>query len=225
LGVDAIELDVQMSCDGQVIVFHDHTVERLTDGQGNILDLDFAYLRSLNAATHFPGGWFQPERIPTLREVLDLAKGHVKVRIEIKCSQRQGVYGRYPNIVEAVVAEIRATNMLDQVVIISFDWQMLAIIKSLEPSLETGMIVSKKWWPEQIEDAVDMLCSRAMELGCAWIDLDALLCSAGIIDSIQQRGFQLGAWTVNDLEKLRHFVSLGIDSLTSDRPDLFTEFL
>jgi glycerophosphoryl diester phosphodiesterase len=214
-----------MSCDGQVIVFHDHTVERLTDSQGNILDLDFAYLRSLNAAAHFPGGWFQPERIPTLREVLDLAKGRVKVRIEIKCSQRQGVYGRYPNIAEAVFAEIRAANMLDQVVIISFDWQILAIIKSLEPSLETGMIVSKKWWPEQIGDGVDVLCGRAMELGCAWIDIDVLLFSADMVDSIQQRGFQLGVWTVNDLDKLRHFASLGIDSLTTDRPDLFAQFL
>lgn len=214
-----------MSSDGQVIVFHDHTVEQLADGQGNILDLDFAYLRSLNAATHFPGGWLQPERIPTLREVLDLAKGRVKVRIEIKCSQRQGIYGRYPNIAEAVVAEIRAANMLDQVAIISFDWPILASIKSLEPSLETGMIVSKKWWPEQTEDGVDVLCSLAMELGCAWIDIDALLFSTDMIDSIQQRGFQLGLWTVNNLDALRQFAALGLDSLTTDRPDLFAQFL
>src|SRR2546421_12802712 len=55
LPVETIELDVQMSRDGYPIVFHDNTLERLTDGKGNILDLDFAYLRSLNAAAHFPG--------------------------------------------------------------------------------------------------------------------------------------------------------------------------
>src|SRR2546429_7159588 len=81
LDIDAIELDVQMSRDGQAIVFHDNTIDRLTDGRGNILDQDFSYLHSLNAAAHFPGGWFQPERIPTLREVLDLAKGRVNVHI------------------------------------------------------------------------------------------------------------------------------------------------
>src|SRR6266404_1524223 len=84
LQVDAIELDVHMSRDGHAIVFHDYTVEGRTDGQGNILDLDFAYLRSLNAAAHFPGGWPQPEQIPTLSEVLHLAKGRVQIYIEIK---------------------------------------------------------------------------------------------------------------------------------------------
>jgi glycerophosphoryl diester phosphodiesterase len=224
LNVDTIELDVQMSRDGQAIIFHDHTIERLTDGQGNILDLDFAYLRSLNAAAHFPGGWFQPERIPTLREVLDLAKGRVRLRLEIKCSQRRGVYGCYPGIAETVVAEIRAANMLDQVLIVSFDWQILALIKSLAPSLETGMIVSKEWWTEQTEDVLDVLCHQAMELGCAWIDSDMLLFSADMADSIQQRGFQLGLWTVNTLDELHRFAAVGLDSLTTDRPDLFAQF-
>src|SRR5438309_1394527 len=98
LSVDAIELDVQMTRDGHLIVFHDNTVDKLTNGSGNMLDLDFSYLRGLNAAAHFPGEWPEPQRIPTLREVLELARGHVQVYIEIKSSERDGVYGRYPNI-------------------------------------------------------------------------------------------------------------------------------
>ena len=77
LPIDAIELDVQMSSDGQLIVFHDNSVERLTDGTGNILDLDFATLRSLNAAAHFSGGWPEPQKMPTLNEVLSLVKREV----------------------------------------------------------------------------------------------------------------------------------------------------
>src|SRR5713226_1325603 len=137
LPVDTIEMDVQMSRDGYPIVFHDNTVERLTNGEGNILDLDFAYLRSLNVAAHFSGNWPAAEQIPTLREVLDLASGRVQVQIEIKTSQRDGVYGRYPQIVEAVVNEVRATAMLQQAVIISFDWSVLPVVKSLEPTLAT----------------------------------------------------------------------------------------
>src|SRR5689334_18379914 len=90
LPIDAIELDVQMSRDGQLVVFHDNTLERLTNGTGNVLDLDFAYLRSLNAAAHFAGGWPEPQQIPTLREVLALVKGRVRLYIEIKRSQRNG---------------------------------------------------------------------------------------------------------------------------------------
>src|SRR5438445_2364295 len=129
LPIDAIELDVQMSRDGHIIVFHDNTVDKLTNGTGNILDLDFAYLRSLNAAAHFPGGWPEPQQIPTLREVLDLAKGHVQVYIEIKASKRDGVYGRYPNIAETVLSEVREAGMLNEVLVISFDWLILPFIK------------------------------------------------------------------------------------------------
>src|SRR5205807_6627751 len=130
LPIDAIELDVHMSRDGHAIVFHDSTVDKRTNGTGNILDLDFAYLRSLNAAAHFPGGWTAPQQIPTLREVLDLAKGHVQVYIEIKPSKRGKAYGRYPHIAETVIAGVRAAAMLHQVLIISFDWSILPHIKS-----------------------------------------------------------------------------------------------
>src|SRR5438128_9003260 len=119
--IDAIELDVHMSRDGRAIVFHDYTVDKLTNGHGNILDLDFVYLRSLNAAAHFPGGWPEPQQIPALREVLDLAKGKVQVYIEIKPSKRDGMLGRYPHIAESVIEQVRSVGMLDQVLIISFD--------------------------------------------------------------------------------------------------------
>src|SRR5579884_810942 len=146
LPVDAVELDVQMSCDGHLIVFHDNTVDRLTNGTGNILDLDFAYLRSLNAAAHFPGGWPEPQQIPTLREVLELVKGHLDVYIEIKRSKRDGVYGSYAGIAEAVVQEVRSAGMLDQVMVMSFDWMVLPTVKGLAPTIPTGALVSDEVW-------------------------------------------------------------------------------
>src|SRR6266699_171638 len=136
--IDAIELDVHMSRDGHAIVFHDYTIDGRTNGHGNILDLDFAYLRSLNAAARFPGGWPEPQQIPALREVLDLAKGKVQVYIEIKASKRDGTFGRYPNIAETVVEEVRSAGMLDQVLVISFDWTILPLFKSLAPVIQTG---------------------------------------------------------------------------------------
>ena len=110
LPIDAIELDVHMTRDGHTVVFHDYTVEKRTNGSGNMLDLDFAYVRSLNAAAHFAGGWPEPQQIPTLREVLELAKGHVQVYIEIKASKRNGIMGRHPNIAETVVEEGATTT-------------------------------------------------------------------------------------------------------------------
>lgn len=222
LPVDAIELDVHMTRDGHIIVFHDNTVEGRTNGAGNILDLDFAYLRSLNAAAHFPGGWPEPQQIPTLREVLDLAKGHVQVYIEIKQSKRNGVYGRYPHIAEAVIDDLRAADMLDQVLIISFDWSILPRVKSLAPTVQTGALVSKDVWNPRADQALHRLSQQVTTLGCNWINLDRTLFTNDMPEALHKQNLKLGLWTVNSEDELRRFASVGVDSLTTDRPDLFT---
>ncbi|GAC1422519.1 MAG: glycerophosphodiester phosphodiesterase [Ktedonobacteraceae bacterium] len=221
LSVDAIELDVQMTRDGHAIVFHDNTVEKLTDGAGNILDLDFAYLRSLNAAAHFPGGWPEPQRIPTLREVLDLARARTQVYVEIKTSKRDGTHGRYPDIAETVVKEIRAAGMLASVLIISFDLSVLPLIKSLEPSLKTAAIISEDIWDPKSENAFEGLLQQATALGVDWLNMDNNLFIPDMPERVHAHGLKLGCWTVNTLEEMRRLASTGIDSITSDRPDLF----
>src|SRR5437660_896053 len=221
LPVDAIELDIHMSCDGHAIVFHDYTVDKHTNGHGNILDLDFAYLRSLNAAAHFPGGWPEPQQIPTLREVLDLAKGHVQAYIEIKPSKRNGTYGHYPNIAETVIEEVRHAGMLDQALIISFDWSVLPLVKSLEPGLQTGALVSKDVWDARARDALGTLIGQVTTLGCNWINMNHGLFTPAMPAIAHDHGFKLGIWTVNTLDAMRRFAAAGVDSLTSDRPDLF----
>lgn len=221
LPIDAIELDVHMSRDGHAIVFHDHTVDSRTNGTGNILDLDLAYLRSLNAAAHFPGGWPEPQQIPTLREVLDLARGQVQAYIEIKPSRRHGVFGHYPNIAETVLEEVRRAGMLDHVLVISFDWPALPLIKSLEPTLQTGALVSRDAWNAHTRDALDTLIGQVNALGCNWINITRDLLTPTMPAIAHNHGLKLGAWTVNNLSAMRRFAATGIDSLTSDRPDLF----
>jgi len=222
LPIDAIELDVHMSRDGHAVVFHDYTVDRRTNGSGNILDLDFTYLRSLNAAAHFPGGWPEPQQIPALNEVLNLAKGHVQVYIEIKSSKRNGVMGRYPKIAETVVEELRAAGMLDKVLIISFDWAILPLIKSLEPVVQTGVLVSKDVWNPRAERALRMLVEQVTMLGCNWINVDYDLFTAEMLEAAHEHGFRLGIWTVNTTRAMRRFAAASVDSVTSDRPDLFS---
>jgi glycerophosphoryl diester phosphodiesterase len=223
LPVDAIELDVQMTRDGHLIVFHDNTVDKLTNGSGNMLDLDFSYLRSLNAAAHFRGEWPEPQRIPTLREVLELARGHVQVYIEIKFSERDGVYGRYPNIAQAVVEDVRAADMLDQAVIISFDWMILPIVKSLEPALQTGAIVSDDVWNPRVNRALQTLADHVSYMGCDWINMSCDLFANDMPEVAHEYGLKLGVWTANSSDEIRRFAAAGVDSITTDRPDLFSE--
>lgn len=223
LSVDTVEMDVQMSHDGHLVVFHDNTVERLTNAKGNILDLDYVTLRSLNAAAHFPGSWPVAEQIPTLREVLELVRGRVQVQIEIKTSQRDGVIGRYPHIAEAVVDEVRATDMLRHAVVISFDWETLATVKTLEPTLATGAIVSDKAWNPHAEHALDTLVQQVKAVGCEWVAVDYKLFTPAMLELLHKHDLQLGLWTVNTLELLQNFAAVGVDALTSDRPDLFSQ--
>jgi glycerophosphoryl diester phosphodiesterase len=218
--IDAVELDVQMSHDGHVIVFHDSTVDKLTNGSGNILDLDFASLRSLNAAAHYPGGWPEPQRIPTLREVLDLVKGRAMVSIEIKRSKRNGVFGRYPQLAPSVINDVRAAGMLDQVLIISFDWSVLPELKALEPGVPVGALVSTDVWNPRM-GTFAALADQVKSPGFDWINMDRRLFTAGMPAIAHARGLKIGLWTVNSLHNLRRFAANGVDALTSDHPELF----
>lgn len=222
LSVDAIELDVQMSRDGHVIVFHDATVERLTDGQGNLLDLDLADLQALDAAAHFSGGWSQPQRIPTLREVLDLAQhGSIRVFIEIKSGKRKDTSIRYPGIAEAVVREVLAAGMLDHVMIMSFDWAILPHLKELAPGVQTGALVSNAVWQPQATEALSTLVAQVKSLRCEWIHMNYKLFTPEMPGFFHANGLQLGVWIVNDAAGLQRLAQTGVDSLTTDRPDLF----
>ena len=222
LPIDAIELDVHTSRDGHVVVFHDNHVHKRTNGSGNLLDLDLTYLRRLNAAARFPGGWPEPQQIPTLSEVLELAKGRAQVYIEIKTSKRRRTYGRYPYIAEKVVELVHLLGMLDQVLIISFDWMILPVIKSLEPTIETGMIVSDNVWNPRASDGMLHLFEKAGEYGCKWINMDYKLFTTEMPQTVHNHGLKLGLWTVNTEADLLRFAAAGVDSLTSDRPDLFS---
>ncbi len=222
LPVDAIELDVHLSRDGHVVVLHDNHVHKRTNGTGNLLDLDLAYLRRLDAAARHPGGWPEPQQIPTLSEVLELAKGRAQVYIEIKTSKRGQSYESYPSIAEKVIELVHEAGMIDKVLVISFDWQILPVIKSLEPTIETGMIVSKKVWNPRSRDGMQLLIEKAAEYGCEWINMDYKLFTTELLQTIHNNGLKLGLWTVNTEVDMLDFAAAGVDSLTSDRPDLFS---
>lgn len=222
LPVDALEFDVQMSRDGHAIVFHDETVERLTDGQGNILDLDLLALQRLNAAAHFPGGWPEVERIPTLAEILSLAReGRVQAFIEIKHSKREGIYGRYPGIAAAVAREVQAMEMVEQVVIMSFDWAILPEMKALLPGVQTAALVSEDVWDPRAPAALSNLASQIGSLQCEWINIDYALFTPEMPAFFHARDLRVGVWTVNDEAGLLRLAACGVDALTSDHPEFF----
>jgi glycerophosphoryl diester phosphodiesterase len=143
------------------------------------------------------------------------------VYLEIKASKRDGVSGRYPGIAEAVVREVLAAKMLDQVLFMSFDWTILPLVKELAHGGQTGALVSRRWCRLDSPADLTALATQVYALGCEWVNMDAALYTAAMPDFFHAQGLRLGLWTVNELTALQRFTLAGVDSLTTDRPDLF----
>jgi glycerophosphoryl diester phosphodiesterase len=127
LGVDLIECDVHMSSDGELVVIHDHTLDRTTSGTGLVFQHTAAELRQLDAGNG--------ERLPLLHEVAELARGRVGLCIEIK-----QIPFRYPGLEEKLVRLLRDLDMISQSAVISFHHAAVRGLKALEPSLSTGIL-------------------------------------------------------------------------------------
>lgn len=158
LGADMIEFDVQLSKDGVPIVFHDEGLERTADSWGDVASLNLEALKKLDA-----GKWFSPafkgETVPTLEEVFSYLNQKALMYVELK-TQRN----RNAELVQKVAALIQEKNLLDQVIVVSFDFEILNLLRKLAPQLWIGVNFSL---PEKVlkllekqPDFVDLLCPR-----------------------------------------------------------------
>jgi len=137
-GAHMIELDVNLSRDRHLIVIHDETVDRTTSGSGTVRDLSWDQIRGLDA-----GSWFDPqfegERVPTLNQVLESVKGQLMVNIEIKTEAFEA-HGPPDAVERQVLALLREKTMVADVLISSFEWQLLERMRGLDPGIALGLL-------------------------------------------------------------------------------------
>lgn len=203
-GVDAIELDVQLSADGQVMVFHDFTLERLTDGHGRLADFTCAELQRLDAGRHF-GAAYRGERIPTLLEVVDsIGSADVALHIELKVDHTTPAREHLP-LVHAVSDLIRVHDLAERCLIISFQHALLHEMHAIAPELAYGEI-----WGDAIPTSATF---GAVAL--RWNLMDAT-----VLGAIHARGQAVTVWTVNDADAAQAMIALGVDAIGSDYPDM-----
>lgn len=137
-GLTGIELDIQLSSDGEMVVIHDERVNRTTDGIGNVRDMSLKELKNLNIYN----GSAAAEKIPTMREVLDLLKPALRKGFRLNIELKTGVYP-YPGIEEKIVELINEYDVADAVVYSSFYAESLVRLQQLVPDAEIGMLDSK----------------------------------------------------------------------------------
>ncbi len=133
--ISAIEIDVQLSKDGVPVVIHDFTLERTTSGSGLVADHTYAELQQLDAGSWFDQR-FAEETIPTLDAVLAVVRGKCKLNIELKTAGTM-----YPGLGQKVIELVKHHEMQDEVMLTSFDHEVIKAVKQAEPSLATGLII------------------------------------------------------------------------------------
>ncbi len=205
LGCKYVELDVQMTRDSHLVVIHDERVDRTTNGQGAVQEMSFEELRHLDAGVRFSES-FKGEKIPTLREVLELcADNGVGVVVELKSPELN------PGVEEKVVALIGEMWLrgAENIWCISFHHEAIRRMRTLDPTLALGYL----YMPDvadfaQADDVVQAVCPYYA----------SALAHPEQVEAAHRKGKFVFVYTVNSEEDMRRLGEIGVDGLVSDRP-------
>ena len=205
VGARSVEFDVHATRDGVPVVIHDYTLERTTNGTGRVAALTFDEIRRFDA-----GSWFSPEyageKVPSLEEVLDLVRGRVdRVYIEMK-----------PNAFRAddlnvVVQQIVERDMLDNAIIMSFDWKQLHYIRTLPVTVTLAFLADD-------EEHFMLALGQAQADGNAIVDCNyqILLRNRSLAERAHAMGIGLAVYTVNEPSAAAALVERGVRRLTTN---------
>jgi len=200
LGIDGIEFDVQRTVDGEVIVFHDEVVDRLTGESGRVEHLTLEEIKRLDVGKGFDPK-FTGERIPTLQETFEFLRGtHLTLHIEFKDAWL------FEGIEQQVVDLIREFDYVDRAQVRAFYHPALHTVHQIDPEIA----ISELWYQHMPTEA---------ETNFRTINAMADYYTVDVIAAIHARGQKATAWTVNDVDIAEGLIEMGIDGLTSDFPD------
>lgn len=197
LGVDMIEIDVFRISSGEIVVFHDQRVERLTNGAGNVEEYNIYDLKRLM----LDGG----HGIPQLQDVLRTVDGQVPLNIELKGA---GTANRVHFITDYYVKKHGWKP--EQFLISSFNWEELRAYREIAPNARIAVLTDG--------DPVQAL-ETARELGAEAINPSVGAVSAEAVDALHEAGFKVYVWTVNEPEQFQALRNMGVDGVFSDYPD------
>jgi len=203
VGVDRIECDVHITKDKHVVVIHDETVNRTTNGTGYVCDLTLEELRKLDAG----GG----QQIPLLEELLDLLLQHPNkiLHLELKgvCSHSQSV------------KLVQQKGLEKQVLFISFHLDMLLQVKQIDSSLQTGALFHRHI--DLGEIIARAKSSRVDDVGVFWFSISG----TEFVQAIKKEGFKLHCFNPDNEDDIRKCISLGVDGMGSNQPSLLVKIL
>jgi len=215
MNADGSECDVYRTADGVLVLLHDETFKRTAGLDRKVTEVDYDTIAKLDA-----GSWKDPkfagEKIPTFQEYLGLFKGtNTRPVIEIKMG----------GIEQQVLDAVKEAGMTNRVVVIAFSEDVVKKIRELEPNISAAWLYGKKEDTWTVEQMADFLTERAQYCNTNILDLNHGLLSPELLKILRNRGFFVWAWTVNDAPRMETLLRWGIDTITTDKPNVLIEVM
>ncbi|EQB35167.1 hypothetical protein M948_18890 [Virgibacillus sp. CM-4] len=207
---DYIEVDVQMSKDGELVIIHDTTLDRTTDGSGLVSEHTLEEMKQLDA-----GSWFSNEyageKIPTLEEVLDEFRGKIGILIELKSPEL------YPGIEEKVAEALKDRNMdkprNNKIIIQSFNHDSVIKTKSLLPRVPLGVLAGMSW-QDVTDEEIEEFATYA-----DYFNPNQNILNPELVERIHDKKLKIWPYTVREQEQADRLLKLGVDGIITDFPE------
>jgi glycerophosphoryl diester phosphodiesterase len=197
-GADFAEIDVQTTSDGTVVLFHDSDLMRVASVNRRLRDINYKEVRDIDV-----GSWFSPEfsseRIPTLQEAIDVARGRIKLNIELKFTWPD------PALTEKVGNIIRQNGFSSDCVVSSLNFKALTEIKQSFPELTTGFIVFQ-------------VAGKLSRMEVDFVSINAARATPRLVRQLHRHERAVHVWTVNDFNNVISMVEMGVDNIITDEP-------
>ncbi len=211
-GADAIELDAKLSADGVIVIHHDATLDRTTSGSGPLNQQSWSDLRNLDAGSKFDNR-FAGERIPTLRQVLEELGGKLLINIELTNYVRP--WDRLPELAAELVIGF---GLEKRILFSSFNPVALKSVKKQAPEIPAGLLLlpQEPFWIRRLLRSI---------IPHEALNLQTKLVTPQIVESEHAKGRPINVWTVNEEQRMREMIEIGVDGLITDFPDIASEVL
>ena len=198
LGVDGVEIDVFRCASGEIVVFHDKKLDRLTNSTGFIEEMTISSLNSVLVEGKY--------KIPTLEEVLTLIDGKILLNVELK---GKNTAEKTALILKNFVSNTKWES--SQLIVSSFNWDELKIFKNENTNIPIGVLNEKNTLNEVLDIAI--------KLDAVAIHPNFSSLNQKIVDTIHDSGFKIYSWTINNPEEINKAINFGIDGIITDFPD------
>ncbi len=229
MGIKHLECDVRFTKDREIVVIHDETVDRTTNGHGRVSEYTLSEIKELDA-----GSWlsqeYAGEQIPTLKELLDVLGDEAQLVVEIK----DGIY--FPDIIERVVAMVQERGVQDQVNISAFHWSVIEQVKRLAPGIKTSaLVVCAGEVPQAariidgrevpVYTRVETLVQDALAANADIVCPPVHFITSEVVEALHEAGLLVRAWGLKgkDEHEMTRLVRCKANGMTTNYPDVLAE--